>query len=117
MGVFSRTLRLTSMTGERSLAIEAMVDTGAAFSIAPTDLLNDLGVTPIDRLDFTLADGRLVTCDIGQAVATVEGKSIPTLVGFGWENALALIGAYTLEGLRFAVDPVRGELVPLVATA
>lgn len=105
------------MNGEESLEIEAMVNTGAAFSVVPGDLLDDLGVSPIDRLDFTLADGRRVACDIGQAVATVEGKSIPTLVGFGQENSLALIGAYTLEGLRFAVDPVRGELVPLVATA
>ena len=117
MGVFSRTLRLTSMNGRRSLEIEAMVDTGAAFSIVPADVLNDLGVTPIDRLDFTLADGRRVECDIGQAVATVEGKSIHTLVAFGEENTLALLGAYTLEGLRLAVDPVRGELVPLVARA
>lgn len=117
MGTFSRTLRLTSMNGERSMEIEAMVDTGAAFSIVPGDLLDELGVSPIDRLDFTLADGSLVACDIGQAVATLEGKSIPTLVGFGEEKALALIGAYTLEGLLLAVDPVRGELVPLIARA
>lgn len=99
------------------MEIEALVDTGAAFSIVPGDLLKDLGVSPIDRLDFTLADGRRVESDIGQAPATVEGKSIPTLVAFGEENTLALLGAYTLEGLRLAVDPVRGELVPLVARA
>ena len=117
MGVFSRTLRLTSMNGGRSLEVEAMVDTGAAFSIVPAGLLQELGVSPIDRLDFTLADGRRVACDIGEALATVEGKSITTLVAFGEEDTLVLLGAYTLEGLRFGVDPVRGELVPLVARA
>ena len=34
------------------------------------------------------------------------------LVVFGQDDAPALLGAYTLEGLRLAVDPTHGRLIP-----
>ena len=112
MGVFNCSIRLDSMDGERSLEIEAMVDTGASYTIAPAGLLKDLGVTPIDKITLVLADGRPVQYDMGEARATINGRSIPTLVVFGDDNARPLLGAYTLEGLRLMVDPAHGRLVP-----
>ena len=112
MGVFNWPIRLDSMDGQRSLEIEAMVDTGASYTIVPANLLSDLGVSPIDKISLVLADGRPVEYGIGEAMATIDGRSIPTLVVFGEDNARALLGAYTLEGLRLAVDPVHGRLVP-----
>lgn len=112
LGVFNWPIRLESMDGERSLTIEAMVDTGASYTIVPANLLKDLGVSPIDKISLVLADGRPVEYDIGEARATINDRSIPTLVVFGEDNARALLGAYTLEGLRLAVDPAHGRLVP-----
>lgn len=112
MGVFNWHIRLDSMDGERSLEIEAMVDTGASYTIVPTNLLKDLDVVPMDRISLVLADGRPVEYDIGEARATISGRSIPTLVVFGENDTRALLGAYTLEGLRLAVDPAHGRLVP-----
>ena len=60
MGVFNWHIRLESMDGKNSLEIEAMVDTGAGYTIVPTYLLKDLGVQPIDKLGLALADGRRV---------------------------------------------------------
>ncbi len=113
MGVFNCPIRLESMDGQRSLDIEAMVDTGASYTIAPAHLLKDLGVSPIDRIALTLADGRRVEYDLGWAMATIDGRTAPTIVVFGEEEAHALLGAYTLEGLRLAVDPIHGRLIPL----
>ena len=112
MGVFNWPVRLDSMDGQQSLEIEAMVDTGASYTIVPAHLLRDLGVAPIDKIRLVLADGRPVEYDMGEARATVNGRSIPTLVVFGEDNARALLGAYTLEGLRLAVDPANRTLVP-----
>ena len=100
------------MDGERSLEIEAMVDTGASYTIVPASRLRDLGVSPIDKIGLVLADGRPVEYDMGEAIATVSGRRIPTLVVFGEDNARALLGAYTLEGLRLTVDPANRRLVP-----
>ena len=50
--------------------------------------------------------------DIGRAWVTIDGKSEVTLVVFGEDDAPPLLGAYTLEGLALAVDPVEQRLVP-----
>ena len=112
MGVFAWPVRLESMDGQRSLEIEAMVDTGASYTIVPAKALRDLGVSAIDTISLVLADGRPVEYEIGEARATIDGRSIPTLVVFGEDGARALLGAYTLEGLRLAVDPAHARLVP-----
>lgn len=111
MGVFNWPVRLESMDGERSLDLEAMVDTGASYTIVPAGRLRELGVTPIDTISLVMADGRSVEYDIGEAQASINGRSIPTLAVFGEDDARALLGAYTLEGLRLAVDPTHRRLV------
>ena len=117
MGVFSRPVRLSSMDGERSLEIEALVDTGASFTMVPADLLDQLGVSPAEKVTLELADGRLVEYDMGRAIASIGGRTEATLVVFGEEDTDPLLGAYTLEGLRLAVDPLHGRLVPAIARA
>jgi len=112
MGVFNWPIRLDSLDGQQSVEIEALADTGASYTVVPTHLLEDLGVSPMDKIGLVLADGRPVEYDIGEARATIDGRSIPTLVVFGENNAPALLGAYTLEGLRLAVDPTNARLIP-----
>ena len=111
MGVFKSPMRLTSMDGQQSMEIEAIVDTGAAYTTVPASTLRQLGVEPVRRRRFQVADGRRIEMDIGQAWATIDGESVVTLVAFGDENAPALLGAYTLEGLSLAPDPVAQRLV------
>ena len=105
MGTFSQTLRLESIDGERSVEMEALVDTGAFFTLVPAKLLKKLGVEPFDTYTLELADGRLVDHDVGHAVATVGERTTPTLVLFGNDDVEPLLGAYTLEGLLLTVDP------------
>lgn len=112
MGVFNSPIRLDGMDGQQSLEIEALVDTGASYTIVPAHLLEDLGVSPMEKISLVLADGRPVEYDIGEARATIDERSISTLVVFGEDDARALLGAYTLEGLRLAVDPTHGRLIP-----
>ena len=81
------------------------MDTGAAYTTLPGGLLRGLGIEPVGKRRFLLADGRRIEMDYGEARATVDGESVTTLVVFGEDNAPALLGAYTLEGLALAVDP------------
>ena len=112
MGTFKQPLRVSSMDGQQVRDIEATVDTGAAYTTLPASLLRELGVEPIDKRTFLLADGRRVEMEYGRAWATVNGSSEVTIVVFGEEDAPALLGAYTLEGLALAVDPIAQRLVP-----
>ena len=112
MGVFNWPVRLDSMDGKKSLEIEAMVDTGASYTMIPGGMLKEMGVTPIDKISLRLADGRVVEYDMGRVWATINGGSEVTLVVFGPEDVSPLLGAYTLEGLRLAVDPTHGRVIP-----
>ena len=112
MGTFSWLLRISSMDGQQTQDIEATVDTGAAYTTLPASLLRELGVEPMGKRRFLLADGRRIEMDYGEARAIVDGESVTTLVVFGDDDAPALLGAYTLEGLALAVDPVEQRLVP-----
>ena len=112
MGTFRWPLRISSVDGQRSQEIEATVDTGAAYTTLPAGLLRDLGIEPVGKRRFLLADGRRIELEYGEARATVDGDSVTTLVVFGEDHAPALLGAYTLEGLALAVDPVEQRLVP-----
>jgi len=112
VGTFNWPVRISSMDGQQAQEIEATVDTGAAYTTLPSGLLRELGIEPMDKGVFLLADGRRVEMDIGRAWATINGTSEVTLVVFGEDDAPPLLGAYTLEGLRLAVDPVAQRLVP-----
>ena len=112
MGTFNWSMRISSMDGRQTRDIEATVDTGAAYTTLPTRLLRELGVAPMGKRRFLLADGRRTEMDIGRAWVTIDGDSEVTLVVFGEDDAPALLGAYTLEGLALAVDPVGQRLVP-----
>ncbi len=111
MGTFRWPLRISSMDGQRTQDLEATVDTGAAYTTLPGRLLRELGIEPVGKRRFLLADGRRIEMDYGEACAMVDGESVATLVVFGQDDAPALLGAYTLEGLALAVDPVEQRLV------
>ena len=112
VGTFDWPIQLESMDGERSVHLDALVDTGSSFTSAPASLLGQLGVVSKIKVEMELADGRTAICDIGEARASVSGRSATTWVIFGDDDARPLLGAYTLEGLLLTVDPWKLEVVP-----
>ena len=112
MGVFSSPLQISSMEGGEVLEIEATVDTGAIYTMLPSGMLRQLGVASIGKAEFELADGRIVELEMGRIWVTIDGASEVSLVIFGEDGTPPLLGAYTLEGLRLAADPVQRRLVP-----
>ena len=69
------------------------------------------GLTLHTTLAFKLAYSRLRAFESGETRVRVNGQDVATLVVFGDEDVEPLLGAYTLEGLRLAADPVRQRLV------
>ena len=112
MGTFTSPITIANVDGSHAKEIEAIVDTGAAYTTLPSSLLRDIGVEPVGQRRILLADGRRIHMDYGEARATINGDSVTTLVVFAEDNAPSLLGAYTLEGLGLAVDPVEQRLIP-----
>lgn len=113
MGTFRETIEIGDPEGQRYETIEALVDTGATYTTVPAPILARLGVAPHTRDTFVLADGRRLERDIGRTWVRVNGRTEVTLVVFGEAGTEPLLGAYTLEGLRLAADPVSRQLIPV----
>ena len=111
MGVFRVPIEIGDPQGERFERVEALVDTGATYSVLPASLLRGLGVEPHVDAPFELADGSIRNYQVGETRIRIDGQEATTLVVFGDEATSPLLGAYALEGLLLAVDPARGRLI------
>lgn len=113
MGLFEVKVSLASLPApERTEEVSLLVDTEATLSWIPREILERLGVPPLSRLPFTLADGRTLERDVTAVLLTVDGRKAPVEVAFGEPGEEAVLGATALEGLGFLVDPVGKKLVP-----
>lgn len=115
MGTFRVSVEIGDAAGISWETVDALVDTGATYTTVASALLARLGVTPHARASFVLADGREIEQDIGQTWIRVGDRAVVTVVVFAPDDAPVLLGAYALEGLRLAADPVGRRLVPVPA--
>ncbi len=113
MGTFHQTIEIAATEAGPFQLLDAVVDTGAAYSWVPRSVLEAMGVAPRARRQFLLADGRIIERDLAVIAVRLDGLTLPTLCVVGDENSQALLGAFTLEGFGLSVDPVNRRLVPL----
>ena len=113
MGAFRVPIEIANVQGQRFEAVDALVDTGATYTMVPRAVLQHLDVVPEERWPFTLADGRTVEYDVAQIQVRLDGRRRYTVVVFGEDGAQCLLGVVTLEELRLGVDPVNRRLIPV----
>ncbi len=115
MGTFTVTLGVGDPQGRRYENVEVMVDSGAAYTVLPTSMLERLGVTPYDMRGFVLADGHRVERGFGRTWMRLDGKQDMSPVVFWDEDSLPLLGAVTLEIFGLGIDPVNARLIDIDA--
>ena len=113
MGMFSVPIVVGNVYTTEIASVEALVDTGAYYTVLPRDLLERLGIQPAERERFQLSDGRFVVYNLGEARLGLEGKRRPTTVIFGPPGAGPLLGADTLQQFRLIADSVNHRLIPM----
>ena len=111
MGEFLWPIGVWSAGGERLETVDALVDTGASYSMFPRSMLERLGIERRYVLPFEQADGSVVDRDVGRALLVINGAEDVQRVIFGEDDSEPLIGAGTLQGLLLVVDSVSEELV------
>ena len=114
MGIFRTTVGIAALAApERRRELpDVMVDTGSEYNWIPSEILIDLGVTPVRVDRFETADGRVLEREVGFALVYTGGRSAAAAVVFAVEGDMVLLGAHGLEGLNLRVDFGRKELVP-----
>jgi len=98
--------------GARPQTIECLVDTGAFFSILPKELLGVAGIRPRRKQTFTLANGRTMVRQVGDALFRYKSYEGAAPVIFGEKRDKALLGVLSIEAMGLEVDPVKKRLKP-----
>ncbi len=90
--------------------VTCLVDSGAVYSVIPGRVLQALGVLPVSRQEFRLANGDTVVRRRGIAAFRYGERIGGGDVVFGESGDASLLGALTLESLGLSLDPLRREL-------
>ncbi len=113
MGMFEWPIEIGTPQGDFFEQIAVLVDTGASIIVVPREMLERLGVQPIDSEPFELAGGSFVEREVGQTWVRIEGRSRITQVAFGEPGDATVLGVTALGAVRLAVDPVNQRLIPV----
>src|SRR6266480_1354050 len=85
---------------DKSASVEQLlVDTGSEYTWLSGQVLTDLGITvEKPKRQFVMANGNVITRDIGYAILKVNGFETVDEVVFAQDGDLNLLGSRTLEG-------------------
>lgn len=97
----------------RPATLRFLVDTGAVYTVLPQRVWRALRLAPERTVEFTLADGTLITRGVSECRITVAGRGATSPVVLGGKDDAPLLGAVTLETLGLMVNPLTRELLPM----
>jgi clan AA aspartic protease len=114
MGMTYVEVKITNPANPRqSAVIKFLMDSGAAYSVVPAEVLRRIGIRPRTRRTFILADGSKVERKMGHALFHLNGIEGASLVIFGEKEDSTFLGMVSLEALGLILDPLKRELRPL----
>jgi|SRR5581483_8144824 len=112
MGVTFVDVKVSNPARPKKAAVyEMLVDSGAIYSVLPAGELKKLGIKPVRRKQFRLANGEVVEKDVGNAFFEFQGETGAAPIIFG-DDGVYLLGATALESVGLMLDPLRRELKP-----
>ena len=106
MGAIHIPVVVQSLRGRREYRADFLLDTGATDCFAPAAELRKIGVQPVGRMAYELADGRVVEYEFGLAQLRFLDQVTAGRVIFGTDDVEPLLGLTPLESVGITVDPV-----------
>lgn len=92
-----------------------LVDTGAIDCMAPGKELRRIGIQPVGKSVYELANGQLQEYPFGLAQISFMGETTAGRIIFGPDDAEPLLGVTALESVGISVDPASCTLKRLPA--
>ena len=112
MGTFEARVGVSDGNGGATEWVNAVVDTGATYTVLPHSVLRkQVGVSPVEDMVFTLADGTEKKLPVGQARLRINNRERTDVVVFG-EEGQYLLGATSLQVFGFIADTTNHKLIP-----
>jgi len=92
-----------------------LVDSGATDSMAPRAELEKVGIKPVGRTTYELADGTVHEYAFGLAQIEFLGEITAGRVIFGPDESEPILGVTALESVGITIDPATNTLKRLPA--
>ena len=99
---------------EQWTTFDALVDPGAFMTSIPASILRELGIEPVDKRNFQIAEGETRQMEIGYARIRLEGKEGIAQFIFNDDGTSPVIGRLTLDGMLLEFDPDTQTFTPKV---
>jgi clan AA aspartic protease len=116
MGLTHVTVRLRNLaTANGGYEADFFVDTGTTDSLAPRAELEKIGLKPIGKTVYELANGSVEEYEYGLAEITFMGDVTAGRIIFGPDDAEPLLGVTALESVGITIDPANRTLKRLPA--
>ena len=112
MGQFRVSVTLYPRGAGEPQRLEALVDTGACYTVVPRPIVEALGCEPHRTQGVQFADVRTEQWSLAQVELECEGRRAVTPVLMAPPDAPILLGMTTLEELGLGIDPINQRLVP-----
>jgi clan AA aspartic protease len=110
MGLSYVTVSLRAAGHRKKYQASFLVDTGATDTMAPAAELRKIGIKPIGKTTYELADGSLEEYEFGLAEISFMGDVTAGRVIFGPDDIEPLLGLTVLESVGIVVDPANQML-------
>lgn len=106
MGLIRVTVALRAThSSKRKYQADFLVDTGATDSMAPASKLRAIGIKPLGRITYELADGTPKELPFGIAAIEFMGDITAGRVIFGPEGTEPILGVTALESTGVVLNP------------
>lgn len=111
-------MRITYIEGvvrgeDGEASVRWLVDSGATYTLLPTEAWQRIGLKAKRSVGLTLADGTQVERNVSECYILLPQGEGHTPVILGEPNDQALLGVVTLEILGLVLNPFTRELQPM----
>ncbi len=115
MGLTRVDVNVRKFGSQESFTSTFLIDTGSHDSMVPASELKKLGIEPVRKEFYEMANGELKEFKLGSAEFEFLGVIVPVQVVFGPEECEPILGVIALETAGFGVDPVSERLTKFPA--
>lgn len=110
MGLTHVAVRLLHSDPKDTYNADFLVDTGTMDTMAPASELKKIGIRPVGKDLYELANGDIVEFEHGNAEIEFMGEIIGTRILFGPDHSEPILGVIALEAAGFLIDPKNQRL-------
>jgi clan AA aspartic protease len=96
---------VSNLVTRDSFTTRFLIDTGVTEPMVPAFELKKIGIQPVGKRVYELANGQREEFEVGEARLSFWDETIPTRIIFGPDGSEPILGVIALEAAGFMVDP------------